>query len=474
MHLSCYGLSSITAVSCYVMNTENYKALSNYIDLLLDAICVVDKFGRFEFVSAGAERIFGYTPAEMLGRPMIELVHPDDRERTLKAAAEINAGAVKIDFENRYIRKDGQIVHLLWSARWSPQDKRRVAVARDISRSKKIAARQDALYAISEAAFASADLAALYNNIYHIITGLLPMRRFAIVRYEVAEDTLDFVCDIQQGQQCTDVRALCRQVINRAETLLVTQDNLSALPSAVLPLAENGALNWLGVPLRSSQAVIGMLMVQHDAQAIPYHHDDAELLEFVSVQVAQAIERSQMLEQLKHNALYDHLTGLPNRQLFYDRLQQARARAVREQQPFALLFLDLDNFKPINDNYGHQAGDSVLQWAALSIQHCLRHTDTVARLGGDEFVVLCEQLASEADALVLAEKMLYQLMQPVPLKGISLQLSCSIGVAVTNGAEDQALVLQWADSAMYQAKQSGGNRISLHQPAVTQNLTLTD
>ena len=456
------------------MKTENYKALSNYIDLLLDAICVVDKFGRFEFVSAGAERIFGYTPAEMLGRPMIELVHPDDRERTLKAAADINAGAIKIDFENRYIRKDGQIVHLLWSARWSAQDKRRVAVARDISRSKKIAARQDALYAISEAAFASADLPALYNNIYQIVSDLLPMQRFAIVRYASAEDVLEFVCDIRQGQLCTEVSALCRQVINRAETLLVTQDNLRELPAAVRALAQDGALNWLGVPLRSSQAVIGMLMVQHDSEATPYHHDDGELLEFVSVQVAQAIERSEMLEKLKHNALYDQLTGLPNRQLFYDRLQQARARAVREQQSFALLFLDLDNFKPINDNYGHQAGDSVLQRVALSIQRCLRHTDTVARLGGDEFVVLCEQLSSVADAQRLAEKMLYQLMQPLSLNGVSLQLSCSIGIAVTRGNDDQSVVLQWADSAMYQAKQAGGNRISFYQPQSGHSSPLID
>ena len=179
------------------MKTDSYKALSNYIDLLLDAICVVDKFGRFEFVSSSAERIFGYTPAEMLGRPMIELVHPDDRERTLKAAAEINAGAVKIDFENRYIRKDGQIVHLLWSARWSASDKRRVAVARDISRSKQIEARQAALYAISEAAFACDNLTALYQCIQRIIADLMPMSRFAIVLPQPESERLQFVHDAE-------------------------------------------------------------------------------------------------------------------------------------------------------------------------------------------------------------------------------------------------------------------------------------
>lgn len=218
------------------MKTDSYKALSNYIDLLLDAICVVDKFGRFEFVSSSAERIFGYTPEEMLGQPMIELVHPDDRERTLKAAAEINAGAVKIDFENRYIRKDGQIVHLLWSARWSASDKRRVAVARDISRSKKIEARQAALYAISEAAFACNDLTALYQCIQHIIAELIPMCRFAIVLPHQETAQLQFVHDteLETTPVHTDsdhIMLLCHQVIQRAETIVLSVDNQRELPA---------------------------------------------------------------------------------------------------------------------------------------------------------------------------------------------------------------------------------------------------
>src|SRR5690606_23094239 len=206
----------------------------NYIDLLLDAICVVDKFGRFEFVSKGAERIFGYTPEEMLGRLMIELVHPDDRERTLKTASEINAGAVKVDFENRYIRKDGQIVHLLWSARWSATDKRRVAVARDISRSKKIEARQAALYAISEAAFACDDLEALYQCIQQIVSELMPMSRFAIVLPVGSGESLFFAHNaaltrIEDDCSDCDVLALCAEVMHRSETILLTAVNPSEL-----------------------------------------------------------------------------------------------------------------------------------------------------------------------------------------------------------------------------------------------------
>jgi PAS domain S-box-containing protein len=115
------------------MQPKAYVPLANVMDLMLDAICVVDVDGRYLFVSAACERIFGYTPEEMLGRPMIELVYPPDRERTLAAAAEIMAGQPKPHFENRYVRKDGQVVHIMWSARWSEADQARIAVARDIT-----------------------------------------------------------------------------------------------------------------------------------------------------------------------------------------------------------------------------------------------------------------------------------------------------------------------------------------------------
>lgn len=456
------------------MSTDSYKALSNYIDLLLDAICVVDKHGRFEFVSAGAQRIFGYSPDEMVGRLMIELVHPDDRERTLKTAAEINAGVVKVDFENRYIRKDGQIVHLLWSARWSASDKRRVAVARDISRSKKIEARQAALYAISEAAFACDDLAALYQCIQQIIADLIPMCRFAIVLPDPASAALEFAHNaalkpVVDDSQACDVLALCAEVIHRSETILLSADNQAGLPAKLRQLATAGALNWLGVPLKSHSAVMGALMVQNNAAAPGYSLSEVELLEFVSVQVAVAIERKQMLQRLRRNALYDQLTQLPNRELFNDRLQAALARAWREQGKFALLYLDLDKFKQVNDQYGHHVGDELLQHTAQRILASLRHSDTVARFGGDEFVILLEQVDSAATALRLAEKIRRALDKPFKLAGQILHIMPSIGVALypQHSADVKVLLLQ-ADQAMYQAKKSGGNRVMLSQQPVAQ------
>ena len=120
------------------MPSPSLASLSDYIDQLLEAICVVDANGYFLYLSSGCERIFGYQSDEMIGRPMIELVHPDDRSRTLLAAGEIMAGDQKIDFENRYIRKDGQIAYIQWSARWSEDHNVRVAVARDITKHKQL------------------------------------------------------------------------------------------------------------------------------------------------------------------------------------------------------------------------------------------------------------------------------------------------------------------------------------------------
>lgn len=171
-----------------------------------------------------------------------------------------------------------------------------------------------------------------------------------------------------------------------------------------------------------------------------------------------------MLQRLQHNALYDQLTRLPNRQLFDDRVRSAIARADREQGQFALLYLDLDKFKQVNDRHGHQVGDELLQHTAQRIVESLRHSDTVARFGGDEFVILLEQVDGEDTALALAEKVRSALASPLPLAEHLLQVLPSIGVALypLHSLDIKALLLL-ADNAMYQAKSSGGNRVQLNQ-----------
>ncbi|RIX45095.1 MAG: diguanylate cyclase [Rhodocyclales bacterium GT-UBC] len=172
--------------------------------------------------------------------------------------------------------------------------------------------------------------------------------------------------------------------------------------------------------------------------------------------------RRETEELLRQMAQHDPLTHLPNRILFSDRLQQALADARRNQTRLAVMFIDLDNFKPINDSLGHAVGDLLLQEAALRMQACVRQSDTVARIGGDEFVVLLRQIEHAHNARQVGEKIRLALCQPFALAGQVLGISASIGIALypEHGQEEIALAKQ-ADLAMYRAKALGRNTIQL-------------
>jgi diguanylate cyclase (GGDEF)-like protein len=157
---------------------------------------------------------------------------------------------------------------------------------------------------------------------------------------------------------------------------------------------------------------------------------------------------------LYHIAHHDMLTGLPNRQLFQDRLGQAVAKAGRDRVSLAVLFIDLDNFKSVNDTLGHSSGDQLLTEVARRLQTCVRSSDTVARLGGDEFTIILTELTHPGDASVVAEKILQALSPPVEIKGRQLRISASIGISLfpEDGTDSEALV-QLSDNALYHAKE---------------------
>jgi diguanylate cyclase (GGDEF)-like protein/PAS domain S-box-containing protein len=445
------------------VDNSHFGAISQYIDLLLDAVCVVDANGTFVYVSHGAERIFGYTAEEMIGRSMLDLIHPADKAKTLQTAAEIMQGQPKVDFENRYLRKDGQVVHLLWSARWSDSDKLRVAVARDITQLKRTQQRQSALYQISEAAHTAQNLSELYQHIHQILATLLPAANFAILLTDPDSGLLQFVSQAAvERSAIVDHQA---QIIKYAQKVLQQRKTLrtgDSLPikhsKKTANIGQNGGEpQWLVVPLHQLNSWPGALVLFGQQS---YSAHDQELLEFVSAQIASAIERKKMHDRLQQIALYDVLTGLPNRVLFSDRLQSALFRATREKSKFAVLYLDLDKFKQVNDQAGHAMGDLLLQQAAVRIKQGIRSSDTVARFGGDEFVLLLEHIDEAATAEAIAEKVRLALNLPFTLNEREFHVYPSIGLALfpQHGVDEQQLLIE-ADNAMYKAKKSGGNQV---------------
>lgn len=172
---------------------------------------------------------------------------------------------------------------------------------------------------------------------------------------------------------------------------------------------------------------------------------------------ARALQAADQAMQL---ALYDALTGLPNRKLIHERLTLAIVKARRDHGKLALLFIDLDKFKPVNDEYGHAIGDLLLKEVATRLQHCMRASDTVARIGGDEFVALLEEIDGREGAAKAANKILHALTQPFEISGHQLEIAGSIGVAIypQNGESENAL-MKSADMAMYDAKNSGRSTV---------------
>ncbi len=177
-------------------------------------------------------------------------------------------------------------------------------------------------------------------------------------------------------------------------------------------------------------------------------------------------ERKGLEEELKHQAFHDALSGLANRALFLDRLEHALARATRSRSLLAVLFLDLDDFKLVNDSLGHAAGDDLLVAVAARLDSSLRGGDTAARFGGDEFAVLLEEISDLDEATQVAERIITELRAPLTIEDREVQVHASIGIALPSGMEGPAELLQAADVAMYAAKGRGKGRYEVYQPAL--------
>lgn len=421
------------------MKKDSRNSLFAALDLLLDAVCMVDDQGHFVFVSSACERIFGYTAEEMIGRRMLDFVAPEDLERTQATARAVRSGQIQPHFENRYVHKDGHLVHIMWSARWSEAEQVRIGVARDISARKRAEALQAATYAISEAAHNAQDLLEMFAQVHRIIDQLLPTASFCVALGNDSGDELKF-------PYCHDTLAAPNLPPPLPEAIC---QELVASGQPMHRAAEDG-YSWLGTPLISESDVMGALLLKsrsHEAAS------NLDLLQFVSTQVATAIERKRLYQRLQRMARHDDLTGLLNRAFLHDRIEAALARARRQAGCFALIFLDLNKFKQVNDTYGHTVGDHLLQEVAQRLLRCVRESDAVARIGGDEFVLLLENIEQTDSLSRIIDKLREELSQPVLIHGHLLHTIPSIGVAhYPDDGEQIEILLRHADAAMYREK----------------------
>ena len=378
---------------------------------------------------------------------------------------------------------------------------------------------QRALYRIAELSGSSHSVESFFASVHEIVGELLDARNFYIALLTADGNELEFPYSVDERDQRQKGRKLGRglseYVLRTGKPLLTDRNGVEAL-EAIGEVISVGTKSvcWLGVPLMVEGKANGLIALQSYTPDYLYTPRDEELLSFVSFHIANALERRQAheslrqayadLEQrveartselavtnrelrdqisvrerieykLKHEALHDTLTGLPNRSQLLATLGLSLARyRANGEHVFAVLFLDLDRFKVVNDSVGHLVGDELLKEAALRISRCVREPDTVARLGGDEFAIVIDRIHDPADAVMVAERVIRSLSEPMRIAGKELYTSASIGIALAHERyRNPEELLRDADVAMYRAKAAGRQRFALfdetlHEDALRQ------
>jgi diguanylate cyclase (GGDEF)-like protein len=241
--------------------------------------------------------------------------------------------------------------------------------------------------------------------------------------------------------------------------IVITEMTADRIPLEILQAAEPLQIRacWAVAIHSTDGAPLGILTVFSQRRFGPTE-SEASVLMMVSKLATISIEHHNTTQQLSHLVRHDPLTRLPNRIMCEDRMQQALAIARRSGKSVAVMVLDIDKFKSINDTLGHDAGDHLLQQVAQRLQRNLRKTDTVARIGGDEFVVVLPEIANRDDAAVVAQKLVESLAEPMDLGHQCVHATTSIGIALfPQDGEDAVIVQKKADDALYRAKDRGRN-----------------
>ena len=443
-----------------------------------------DREARLLYVSPSSSNISGFAPEQLAGRSIVDLIHPDDvdfvRDTFLKVLN--SRGGRTVSFRLR--RKDGSFV-------WAETNCRAVAgdsgeltevhcVTRDVTERRRAQAeleqllsQQSAIAALGEQALEDDDLSRLLRRACSTVAMTLDVEACGIFRLTGEGERV--AVEAGTGWLANDVGRLATPIVNDPSKGLV--ECLVEGPTITDDMAKEDRFEAPALERRGVTSAINVLIGQGDLkygilgaysiESRSFTLDDANFLQAVGHVLGAAIERRRTEERARHDALHDPLTGMPNRSLLLDRLEQALGRCERRGSQIALLFLDIDNFKLVNDSLGHSAGDELLQAVAPRLQGAVRPSDTVARFGGDEFVVLAEDIEDERSARTLTERIAAAFTSPFLLRGESHVVSASTGVVMCAGGDvEPEDLLRDADAAMYRAKERGRGRYEMFDDAM--------
>ena len=459
-----------------------------------DAIVVTDVTGRIRAWNAGACRLFGKTEADVLGRQMAEFVvagfHVDDAAGLTGRAADARRGAVSV-VEVTARHADGREMPVEMSlTSWSHEGETFfTGILRDISERRRAEelshlerAHTELLQRIAVAANEAAGPQEALRDALALVAGYLgwslghaflvtdgddPEAPLISVSWHLPDDgRYDGFVVVSEAISFKRGVGLPGQVIASAGPVwlapVVNAPNFPRAPYA----AAAGLQTFCGFPLRSRDTIVGVVeffstdVVQPESSVL-------ELMDHVGTQLGRVVERERSERRLTHLAMHDPLTDLANRVVFHDHLELFLSQAARRRTQVAVLLLDLDGFKEVNDSFGHVTGDALLVEVGRRLAAVTRSSDSVARLGGDEFAIAMGDVTSPAQAEAHAARVLDILLEPVVVQHRRLRVAGSVGIALSSDttlATTAEELLRNADLAMYSAKAAGKSRVAFFDP----------
>ena len=478
------SVAAVAAVGAVIRRivTARRASLDRFARGFADAsvgMAVVSADWRWVEVNDALCRLLDRPREELVGHSPAEVTHAEDipSSRAIVDRA-LHERRRAQTFSKRYLRPDGEVV---WASIDTLRFERRrgepffFCVIRDTTAQQRAhdslerrAAEQSAVAQLGRFALGEQDLGALMDEAASVAAKTLEIDHCVVLELEPDREAVRVVAGVGVSEGVlrrmrvpAAAGSLLDLALGQGEPLIVEDverdPRLRDQPLLRLYMVGSG----MSVRLRARGEAWGLLGVYSRARRT-FVPDEAEFLAAVANVVSGAVERHLVEEEIRHRVLHDPLTGLPNRTLALDRLASALARRQRDGGMVAVLLLDLDQFKLVNDSLGHDAGDELLTRLAPRLHDAVRPADTVARLGGDEFLVICEDLDGPRAAIQVAERLAVAVSQPLVLGEEEHFASASIGIALADTADaDAQMLIRDADAAMYRAKERGRGRYEL-------------
>ena len=422
-------------------------------------------------VNASLGELLGYEPGELIGRCALDLTHPEDRAISVDLHDGVIAGSQPAPLEKRLMHRDGTAIPVLLTTALidGPDGVHFFTQLQDLRERRRADRLSHAVAELSRVALEVPDVPALMRRVVQIVQEAAPAASCVVLMRRESDGAMHIVAR-DSGVTGEEPAAPPGDGSHSGYTLAVDQvvvanDLERERRFATIPeVLEAGLRRGLSAPVRSTRGGSGtaVLVLHRTAQQPEFGPEDVRFVEAVANVLASALDRAHAEAEVRSRALHDPLTGLANRAFLDAHIPQALAAAEREGEEVALLLMDLDRFKVVNDTLGHGAGDELLRVVAQRLREGVRGGDVVARFGGDEFVVACDRASSVLSVAALAERLIGALEQPIVVGGRELFVSASVGIVVADARHANAdSLLRDADVAMYRAKEGGGGRYEI-------------